>query len=238
MLTWIPDVGVLARIQLLRVISCWYVSCDDQQRALRDFEAMTFCEQEPVVGFVRSSSNAYVDSRRWCISAYPAVASDQLLEAAAMLTWIPDVGVLARIQLLRVISCWYVSCDDQQRALRDFEAMTFCEQEPVVGFTSAVERSHALRLLVCGSAVGSEVTDQCCSDLIVAAVCGNYSSEAVVALHTHDHFLFSCCSLALLLLCFLTRMRGRAAIPHSHLPTGLLALMRRVVNYHSSWVGQ
>ncbi|KZV21338.1 hypothetical protein F511_13111 [Dorcoceras hygrometricum] len=33
-------------------------------------------------------------------------------------------------------------------------------------------------------------------------------------------------------------MRGRAEIPHSHLPAGLLALMRRVVNYHSSWVGQ
>ncbi|KZV48835.1 hypothetical protein F511_15484 [Dorcoceras hygrometricum] len=29
----------------------------------------------------RSSSNADVDSRRWCISAYPAVASDQLLVA-------------------------------------------------------------------------------------------------------------------------------------------------------------
>ncbi|KZV49695.1 RNA methyltransferase [Dorcoceras hygrometricum] len=36
----------------------------------------------------------------------------------------------------------------------------------------------------------------------------------------------------------MARMRGRAAIPHSHLPAGLLALMRRVVNYHSSWVGQ
>ncbi|KZV55412.1 ethylene-insensitive protein 2-like [Dorcoceras hygrometricum] len=47
-----------------------------------------------------------------------------------------------------------------------------------------------------------------------------------------------CCSRALLLLCFLTKMRGRVAIPHSHLPAGLLALMRRVVNYHSSWVGQ
>ncbi|KZV23046.1 hypothetical protein F511_25060 [Dorcoceras hygrometricum] len=54
MLTWISVVGVLARIQLLRVISCWYVSCDDQQRALRDFEAMTFCEQEPAVGFLLS----------------------------------------------------------------------------------------------------------------------------------------------------------------------------------------
>ncbi|KZV43184.1 hypothetical protein F511_39593 [Dorcoceras hygrometricum] len=110
---------------------------------------------------LKSSSNADVDSRRWCISVYPTVASDQLL-----------------------------------------------------------------------------VKDLCCSDFVVAAVCGNYSSEAVVALHTHDHFPFRCCSRALLLLCFLTRMQGRATIPHSHLPAGLLALMRRVVNYHSSWVGQ
>ncbi|KZV41402.1 hypothetical protein F511_34640 [Dorcoceras hygrometricum] len=33
-------------------------------------------------------------------------------------------------------------------------------------------------------------------------------------------------------------MRGRAAIPHSHLPAGFLATMRRVVNYHSSWARQ
>ncbi|KZV31481.1 agglutinin-like [Dorcoceras hygrometricum] len=34
-------------------------------------------------------------------------------------------------------------------------------------------------------------------------------------------------------------MRGRAAIPHSHLPAfSLLATMRRVVNYHSSWARQ
>ncbi|KZV17137.1 hypothetical protein F511_25740 [Dorcoceras hygrometricum] len=58
------------------------------------------------------------------------------LEAAAMLTWILVVGVLACIQLLRVISCWYFSCDDQQRDLRNSEATTFCEQEPVVGFVS------------------------------------------------------------------------------------------------------
>ncbi|KZV24588.1 hypothetical protein F511_11825 [Dorcoceras hygrometricum] len=30
----------------------WCFSCDGQQRALRDFEATTFCEQEPAVGFV------------------------------------------------------------------------------------------------------------------------------------------------------------------------------------------
>ncbi|KZV36691.1 hypothetical protein F511_14794 [Dorcoceras hygrometricum] len=98
MLMWISVVGVLARIQLLRVISCWYVSCGDQQRALRNFEVTMFCVQEPAVG---SSSNADVDFSRWCISVYPAVASDPLL-----------------------------------------------------------------------------VTDLCCSDLIVAAMCGNYSSEA------------------------------------------------------------
>ncbi|KZV31457.1 scarecrow-like protein 3 [Dorcoceras hygrometricum] len=31
---------------------------------------------------------------------------------------------------------WYFSCDGQQRALRDSEAMKFCEQEPAVGFDS------------------------------------------------------------------------------------------------------
>ncbi|KZV37013.1 histone-lysine N-methyltransferase ASHH1-like [Dorcoceras hygrometricum] len=64
---------------------------------------------------VGSSSNADMDSRRWCISAYLAVARDQLL---------------------RVISCFYFSCDDQQRALRDSEATTFCVQEPAVGFST------------------------------------------------------------------------------------------------------
>ncbi|KZV52533.1 cytidine deaminase 1-like [Dorcoceras hygrometricum] len=64
------------------------------------------------------------------------------LEAAAMLTWIPDVGVLALIQLLRVISCWYVSCVDQQRELRNFEATKFCVQEPAVGFASVFISVH------------------------------------------------------------------------------------------------
>ncbi|KZV25122.1 DNA/RNA polymerase superfamily protein [Dorcoceras hygrometricum] len=66
---------------------------------------------------VVSSSSASLDFSRWCISVYPAVARDQLL---------------------RVISCRYFSCDDHQRALRDFEATTFCEQEPAVGFASQV----------------------------------------------------------------------------------------------------
>ncbi|KZV33365.1 hypothetical protein F511_13170 [Dorcoceras hygrometricum] len=34
------------------------------------------------------------------------------------------------------------------------------------------------------------------------------------------------------------RLRGRAVIPHSHLPAGIVATMRRVVNYHSSWARQ
>ncbi|KZV43019.1 cyclic nucleotide-gated ion channel 1-like [Dorcoceras hygrometricum] len=59
MLMWISVVGVLARSQLLRVISCWYVSCDDQQRALRDSEATMFCEQEPTVGFVSMFRSGY-----------------------------------------------------------------------------------------------------------------------------------------------------------------------------------
>ncbi|KZV34333.1 hypothetical protein F511_37583 [Dorcoceras hygrometricum] len=35
-----------------------------------------------------------------------------------------------------------------------------------------------------------------------------------------------------------SRLRGRAVIPHSHLPAGIVATMRRVVNYHSSWARQ
>ncbi|KZV38155.1 hypothetical protein F511_24147 [Dorcoceras hygrometricum] len=33
-------------------------------------------------------------------------------------------------------------------------------------------------------------------------------------------------------------VRGRSAIPHSHLPAGIVATMSRVVNYHSSWARQ
>ncbi|KZV22661.1 hypothetical protein F511_09355 [Dorcoceras hygrometricum] len=33
-------------------------------------------------------------------------------------------------------------------------------------------------------------------------------------------------------------LRGRAVIPHSYLPAGIVATMRRVVNYHSSWARQ
>ncbi|KZV26414.1 hypothetical protein F511_29212 [Dorcoceras hygrometricum] len=114
-----------------------------------------------------------------------------------MLMWISVVGVLARIQLLRVIYCWMF-----------------------VGSSSNADVDFSRWCTSTYPAIAS--------DLLLVSV----------ALHTHDHFHFSCCSRALLLLCFLTRMRGRAAIPHSHLPAGLLALIRRVVNYHSSWVGQ
>ncbi|KZV47427.1 hypothetical protein F511_36087 [Dorcoceras hygrometricum] len=33
-------------------------------------------------------------------------------------------------------------------------------------------------------------------------------------------------------------LRGRAVIPHSYLPAGIVATMRRVVNYHSAWARQ
>ncbi|KZV34303.1 protease-associated domain-containing family protein [Dorcoceras hygrometricum] len=86
-----------------------------------------------------------------------------LVVVAAMLTWISVVGVLARITV----------ASDQL-------------------LTSAAERSHALRLLVCESAVGSEVTcssatsfgDMCCSDFVVAAVCVLIVAQELV----------SCCS--------------------------------------------
>ncbi|KZV58411.1 hypothetical protein F511_21168 [Dorcoceras hygrometricum] len=77
-----------------------------------------------------SSSNADVDFSRWCISAYPAVARDQLL---------------------RVISGWYVSCDDQRN-------------------DSVLSAVALYQLLV--------VTDLCCSDFVVAAACGNCGSGA------------------------------------------------------------
>ncbi|KZV19143.1 cyclic nucleotide-gated ion channel 1-like [Dorcoceras hygrometricum] len=64
---------------------------------------------------VASSSSASLDFSRLCSRSYQAIVRDQLL---------------------RVISCWYFSCDDQQRALRDSEATMFCEQEPAVGFVS------------------------------------------------------------------------------------------------------
>ncbi|KZV48381.1 hypothetical protein F511_30144 [Dorcoceras hygrometricum] len=41
----------------------WYFSCDGQQIALRDSEAMTFCEQEPAAGFYQISRDPVVDAR-------------------------------------------------------------------------------------------------------------------------------------------------------------------------------
>ncbi|KZV52870.1 cyclic nucleotide-gated ion channel 1-like [Dorcoceras hygrometricum] len=73
MLTWISVVGVLAREQLLREISCWHFSCDDQQRALRDSEAATFCEQEPAVdnsGESESGSVGLISLRRFILDLY------------------------------------------------------------------------------------------------------------------------------------------------------------------------
>ncbi|KZV16688.1 hypothetical protein F511_20609 [Dorcoceras hygrometricum] len=84
MLTWTSDVGVLARIQLFRVISCWYVSCDDHGVAI-DFARCVL---------VGSSSNADVDFRRWCISTYPAVPSDQLLPFVVVLTHVYQDAVI------------------------------------------------------------------------------------------------------------------------------------------------
>ncbi|KZV38808.1 hypothetical protein F511_26772 [Dorcoceras hygrometricum] len=85
-------------------ISSWKdVSSSSRNQPLSDRVSCWYFIRCVLVG---SSSNADVDFQRWCISAYPAVSRDQLL---------------------RVISCWYFSCDDQQRALRDFEATTFCE---------------------------------------------------------------------------------------------------------------
>ncbi|KZV19722.1 proline-rich family protein [Dorcoceras hygrometricum] len=80
-------------------------------------------------------------------------------------------------------SRWCFSCDGQQRALRDSEATTFCEQEPAVGFASVFLS-------------GCWFVDQ----QLDARASGNTA-------------LSSPC-------------------------WDLLALMRRVVNYHSSWVGQ
>ncbi|KZV49212.1 hypothetical protein F511_41635 [Dorcoceras hygrometricum] len=85
---------------------------------------------------------------------------------------------------------WYFSCDGQQRALRDSEAMTFCEHEPAVGFAS-----------VFLSGQNREATPT-----------------------------FLCCVVQD------ARASGNTAL--SSPCWDLLATMRRVVNYHSSWVGQ
>ncbi|KZV22385.1 hypothetical protein F511_18532 [Dorcoceras hygrometricum] len=90
---------------------------------------------------------------------------------------------------------WYFGCDGQQRALRDSEATTFCEQEPAVGFASVFLRGYR-----------------------------NY----VVLISWNDNVLGVTFSDA--------RATGNTAL--SSPCWDLLALMRRVVNYHSSWVGK
>ncbi|KZV30380.1 F-box/FBD/LRR-repeat protein-like [Dorcoceras hygrometricum] len=89
---------------------------------------------------------------------------------------------------------WYFSCDGQQRALRDSEATTFCEQEPAVGFTSVFLSGFHTRFLRTPCVV-------------------------IVAQNIED-----------------ARASGNTAL--SSPCWDLLALVRRVVNYHSSWVGQ
>ncbi|KZV41493.1 hypothetical protein F511_35714 [Dorcoceras hygrometricum] len=123
---------------------------------------------------------------------------------------------------------WYFSCDDRQRALRDSEATTFCEQEPAVDLLEVrvealdssffVLRSIPLLEVVVGWRQNREATPTfvCC----VVQVLYQISRDPVVVSVTD------------------LRMRGRAAIPHSSRCWDLLALMRRVINYHSSWVGQ
>ncbi|KZV53955.1 hypothetical protein F511_43214 [Dorcoceras hygrometricum] len=49
------------------------------------------------------------------------------------------------------------------------------------------------------------------------------------------------CGIAVPAGCVLLRIvyvNGRAELPHSHLPAGIVATMRRVVKYHSSWERQ
>ncbi|KZV24743.1 hypothetical protein F511_34189 [Dorcoceras hygrometricum] len=101
------------RICLNVGISSWKdISSSSRNHPLSDRVSCWYFSRCVLVG---SSSSASLDFSRLCISTYPAVA---------------------RVQLLRVISCWYFSGDDQQRELRDSETMTFCEQEPAVGFVS------------------------------------------------------------------------------------------------------
>ncbi|KZV16900.1 hypothetical protein F511_35310 [Dorcoceras hygrometricum] len=90
-------------------------------------------------------------------------------------------------------SRWCFSCDGQQRALRDSEATTFCEQEPAVGCVSVFRSGLCIRF------VGTPFV-------------------VIVAQNIED-----------------TRASGNTAL--SSPCWDLLATMRRVVNYHSSWVG-
>ncbi|KZV38604.1 hypothetical protein F511_04975 [Dorcoceras hygrometricum] len=131
-------------------------------------------------------------------------------------------------------------------------------EESSSGTSSSSESEDVVQCLIVDDT--EEVIDLCCSNLIVAAVCGNCNSEVKVQMlslyygwNWHGYYVvcyvcIACCLyavqlfhcirtiisisavVAVLWLCFLTRIRGRAAIPHSHLPAALLALMLRVVN--------
>ncbi|KZV28080.1 hypothetical protein F511_31928 [Dorcoceras hygrometricum] len=61
---------------------------------------------------------------------------------------------------------WYFSCDGQQRALRDSEATTFCEQEPAVGFASVFlsgYRNYVVLISWNNNVLGATFSDSCWS---------------------------------------------------------------------------
>ncbi|KZV51412.1 hypothetical protein F511_20576 [Dorcoceras hygrometricum] len=95
---------------------------------------------------------------------------------------------------------WYFSCDGQQRALRDSEVTTFCEQEPAAG------------------------SYQISRDPVCSNCCTKYRAVAAMPC--------CCCSVSYQDV----RASGNTAL--SSPCWDLLATMRRVVNYHSSWGGQ
>ncbi|KZV36128.1 jacalin-related lectin 3-like [Dorcoceras hygrometricum] len=81
-----------------------------------------------------------------------------------------------------------------------------------------------------GSPAASEFLRYC---LLLSLVCGFFVPAGYVLLR----IVYAICVCAALHM-FICLHSRRAAIPHSHLPAGIIATMRRVVNYHSSWVRQ
>ncbi|KZV17659.1 hypothetical protein F511_25394 [Dorcoceras hygrometricum] len=140
MLTWISVVGVLARIQLLRVISCWYVSYDDQQRALRDSEATTFCEHDPAVGFV-----SVFCSGCWFV--------DQLLvrSAVAMATVLSVKSVLASVSQVIPLAVALTQMEVPKECLRRCRLDVGVELLSVLGFDPEVPLGLLCCLPICGS---------------------------------------------------------------------------------------
>ncbi|KZV17119.1 hypothetical protein F511_19592 [Dorcoceras hygrometricum] len=113
---------------------------------------------------------------------------------------------------------WYFSCDGQQRAVRDSEAMTFCEQEPAVGFTSVFLSGFHTRFL--------------------GTPCVVIVAQNVELLHTR---IFHSAVAAMPCCCCSVSYQDARASGNTALSSPCwdrLAAMRRVVNYHSSWVGQ